>query len=332
MTSQRTQTKLALAALLVPIFFVIGFSLTIIGAYHKPHPNHIEIGVVAPAQITAGLAKAAPPAFVIRPVASVAEAAEAVRERGLKAAFVPSADPRQPATAIVASAGGRLTSVAAEQFLRSVTAARGGQLAIRDIRPLASGDQIGIGVFMFMIISTIGGYLAVTVLATIAPTLEPRRRYAMIAGVAVLVPTIAYLIGGLVYGTYTGSFGTILAFIGVGALYTFVVGLVTRLLQVLLGPPALFVSLTLFVFLNIPSLGATYTDTMLPGFWRLLNHFWIGAEAVNAERSILYFGGQDVGTDLLRLLAWTAVVVALLALPVARKLERPVLNRAFTTA
>ncbi|WP_028066965.1 hypothetical protein [Solirubrobacter soli] len=332
MTTQRIQTKLALGALLVPLFFVIGFSLSIIGTYHKPHPNGITIGVVAPPQVQARLALAAPPAFVIRPAATVAEAARAVRERELKAAFVPSPDPRRPATVIVASAGGRLTAAAAEQFLRSVTTAQGGRLTVRDVRPLAPGDPIGIGVFMFMIISTIGGYLAVTVLATIAPTLEPRRRYAMIAGVAVLVPTIAYLIGGLAYGTYTGSFGTILAFIGVGALYTFVIGLVTRLLQVLLGPPALFVSLAIFVFLNIPSLGATYTDTMLGGLWRFLNQFWLGAETVNAERSILYFGGQDVGTDLLRLLAWTAVVVALLSLPVARKLGRPVLTRALRTA
>jgi len=37
--------------------------------------------------------------------------------------------------------------------------------------------------------------------------------------------------------------------------------------------------------------------------WRFLSHFWIGAGAVNAERSLLYFGGDGVGDDLLRLLA-----------------------------
>src|SRR5262249_3192548 len=115
---------------------------------------------------------------------------------------------------------------------------------------------------------------------------------------------------------------TIFGLIGIGALYTFVICLVTRLFQVLLGPPALFVALAVFVFLNIPSLGASYTATMLPPFWRFLNHFWLGAETTNAERSLLYFGGSGVGTDLLSLLAWTAVAVALLALPVSRKLAR----------
>ena len=81
-------------------------------------------------------------------------------------------------------------------------------------------------------------------------------------------------------------------------------------------------SLAIFVFLNIPSLGATYTRPVLPGFWQFVNHFWIGAETVDAERGVLYLGGLGVGTGLLRLLAWTVVVAALLLLPASRKLER----------
>jgi hypothetical protein len=144
---------------------------------------------------------------------------------------------------IVADAGGRIAATAAETFARSVAAVQGAQLVVRDVRPLAPGDEIGVGVFMFMIVCTICGYLAATLLFTVAPDLAASRRYAILAAVAVLVPAIAYLIGGLGFGTYRGSFGTILAFIGVGALYSFVIGLITRLLQVLIGPPALFVSL-----------------------------------------------------------------------------------------
>ena len=145
----------------------------------------------------------------------------------------------------------------------------------------------------------------------------------MIAAIAVLVPTIAYLIGGLGFGTYTGSLGTILAFIGVGgALHVRHRPGAPACSRCSSARPRSSCRSPIFVFLNIPSLGATYTGTMLPSFWRFLNHFWIGAETVNAERSLLYFGGLGVGTDMLRLLAWTAVIVALLLLPVSRKLER----------
>jgi hypothetical protein len=96
-----------------------------------------------------------------------------------------------------------------------------------------------------------------------------------------------------------------------------------------------FVALAIFVFLNTSSLGATYTPELLPGFRRFLNHFWIGAETTDAARSILYFGGQGVGTDLLKLPAWTGAIVALL-LPVSRKLEReregPAVARPFRPA
>jgi hypothetical protein len=323
---QRDQTRLAVGAMLIPIFFAVGFVACIIGAYHKPHPNHIEVAVVGPAAATgplrAGLQKAGGSGFEISPIASVAQAVRDVRRREVNAAFVPTSDPRRPATVIVAPAGGRLVAVAAETLARAAAAGEGAQLAVRDVRPLADGDAIGLGVFMFMIVCTICGYFAATLLFTLAPALTPGRRYAILVGVAFLVPLIAYLIGGLGYGTYEGSFGTITAFIAVGALYTLVIGLVTRLLQVLIGQAALFASLAIFIFLNIPSLGATYTSTMLSPFWRFLNHFWLGAETTNAERSILYFGGLGVGTDLLRLLAWTGVVVALLLLPVSRKLAR----------
>ena len=323
---QRAQTRLALRSMVVPIFFAIGFGLCIIGAYHKPHPNGVKLAVVGPpaqtAPLRAGLQKATGSAFDVSAVPTVPAAAEAVRRRDITAAFVPTANPKQPAAVIVASAAGRLAAAASETVVRSLATAEGAQLVVHDLRPLPPGDELGLGVFIFMIACTISGYVAVTVLETFAPTLEPRRRYPIIAGMAILIPTIVYLIGGLAYGTFRGSFGTILALLGVAMLYTFVIALITRWLQVILGPPALFVSLAIFVFLNIPSLGATYTSTLLPGFWRFLNHFWIGAETVNAERSILYFGGAGVGFDILRLMAWAAVLILLLALPVSRTLQR----------
>jgi hypothetical protein len=324
--AQREQTKLAVGAMLIPLFFVTLFAWLIIGTYHKPHPNDIKVGLVGPplqtVPLRAGIEQQAGSAFEISQVPSLSEAVHDVRQRDLNAAFVPTTDPQRPATVIVASANGRIVATAAETLARTVTAAQGAQLSVREVRPLASGDQLGLGIFMFVIVCTICGYITPTVLETITPALEPKRRYPIIAATSFLVSLLAYLIGGLGFDTYTGSFGTILAFIGVGALYTFTVGLGTRLFQVLLGPVAIFASLAIFVFLNIPSLGVTYTHPVLPSFMQFINHFWVGAAAANAERAILYFGGQGVAMNILILLAWTAVIVAVLLLPVSRRLER----------
>ena len=323
---QLSETQIALGAMLVPLFFVAAFAACIIGSYHKPHPNDIKFAVVGPAaqtaQLRAGLQKATGKSFDISATSTVTQATHDVRQHDLDAAYVPAVNPKQPATIIVASAGGRIVAVAAETLARSAAAQQGAQLVMRETRPLADGDELGLGIFMFMIVCTICGYIAPTILETLAPSLGATRRYAILAGTAVLVPTIAYLIGDLAYGTYEGSFETILAFIGVGALYVFTIGLGTRLLQVLIGPAAIFASLAILVFLNIASLGATYTSPVMAPFWRFLHHFWFGAQAVNAERGILYFGGLDVGTAVLGLLAWTVVIAALLVLPGSRRLER----------
>jgi hypothetical protein len=323
---QRMQTKLGVAALVVPVFFAIMFAACIIGSYHRPHPHDIKVAIVGPAAQTApvraGLQKVAGSAFELSQVPTVAQAAHAVRQRDLDAAYVPTADPRRPATVIVASAGGRIVATAAETLARGAAAAQGAQVAVREVRPLSDGDEIGLGVFMFLVVCTICGYITPTILETLAPGLVPSRRYPMIAAAAVLVPTFVYLIGGLGYGVYKGSFGTILGFIGIGALYTFAIGIGTRLLQALIGPIAILISLVIFVFLNIASLGATYTAPVMAPFWHFLNHFWIGGATVDAERGLLYFGGLGVGTAVLKLLAWTAVIIALLLLPVSRRLER----------
>jgi hypothetical protein len=146
---QREHTRLALGAMAVPIFFVILFALCIIGTYHKPHPNDIKMAVVGPpaqtAPLRAGLQRAARSAFDISQVPTVAEAVHDVRQRNLDAAFVPTADPKQPATVIVAPAGGRLVAVAAETLVRSATAAQGAQLAVRECDPWRPGTRSGSG-------------------------------------------------------------------------------------------------------------------------------------------------------------------------------------------
>jgi uncharacterized phage infection (PIP) family protein YhgE len=133
---------------------------------------------------------------------------------------------------------------------------------------------------------------------------------------------IVYLIGDLLFDAYDAPFGTSLAVIGIGALYALIVGVLARALQVALGVWAIFAMMAVFVFLNFPSSGGAIPGEMLPPFWRFLHGFWIGAPAVEAIRSTLYFDGQGVGGDLLKLLAWLVILSLLLLLPVSRKRER----------
>jgi hypothetical protein len=106
----------------------------------------------------------------------------------------------------------------------------------------------------------------------------------------------------------------------VSVLYVLTIVMIVRGLQLLVGPiGALLAALTVFVMLNYPSAGVSVQPPMLPTFWHVVNRFWIGASTCDAFRSMLYFGGQGVGTDILKLLGWFGVGAVLLALAALRK-------------
>jgi hypothetical protein len=155
----------------------------------------------------------------------------------------------------------------------------------------------------------------------LAPALRPRYRWPLILAAAVAIPALAYLLAGPGLGAISGSAGAIVALLGMSALYVLIVVMIARGLQVILGPAAAQLAFfAIFVMLDFPSAGGAISPVLLPTFWHVLNRFWIGGAAFDAFRSIVYFAGQGVGRDALKLLAWLGVGVVLLARPTWRKI------------
>lgn len=219
-----------------------------------------------------------------------------------------------------------------EATFRQVAATQDRVLAVYDVRPLPSNNASETPNFFFLIICTLGGFMVVAALGLAAPTQPEHQRIAVVAAASLLAPLVAYLIGGPGYGTFSGSVGTIIAMLGMGAFYAFTVAAITRLMQLGLGVLGLLAGSLVFIFLNFPSSGGTVAPQLLPGFWRFLNHFWIGAAGLDANRSILYFGGAGVGNDALKILAWLAAWAAVLAGPIYLRRKRRRESAAGTTA
>ena len=316
---QRRQLRRALAALALPAFFVIGFTLCYTSALQAPAPHGVPVAVAGPAAQTArlrdGLARAVGPAFDVQAVPAPATAAREVAGQDLDGAYVPAARPGVTATVIVAAASGNAVTSAVESLFRAVAAKQGAQLAVRDVRPLPAGDTSGLSLFFFMVACTLGGFLAVMATGLAAPALRPRYRWPLILAAVVATPVLAYLLAGQGLGAIGGPPGAVFALLGAGALYVLAVAMIARGLQLILGAiGTLFAGLAVFVLLNFPSSGDGSPGPMLPPFWHVLNRFWVGASASDAFRGIVYFGGQGAGTAVLKLLGWLAVGVVLLAL------------------
>jgi hypothetical protein len=316
---QRRQLRLAALALAAPVFFVIGFALCYTSAYQAPAPHGVPVAVAGPAAQTAplrdGLARAVGPAFDVQTVPTVAAAAREVAGQDLYGAYVPAARPGATATAIVAEASGTSVTSSVESLFRAVAARQGALLAVRDVRPLPAGNTSGLSLFFFMVICTLGGFLAVTATGVAAPALRERYRWPLILAAVVATPVLAWLLAGLGLGAISGPAGAVFALLGVGALYALAVAMISRGLQLTIGViGTLAAGVAIFVMLNIPSSGDSIQGPMLPTFWHVLTRFWIGASASDAFRGIVYFGGQGAGTAVLKLLGWLAVGAVLLAL------------------
>jgi hypothetical protein len=310
------ELRVALMTLVLPLYVSVGFAANYIGALHAPKPHHVKVAIVGEPAATAPLAHVlsdkARGGLDVSQLATVAQARRLVADRKLAGGYIPGQHP----TAIVATAASASLANFVEATFREVAAAQDRPLAVDDVRPLPPDNSSGTPNFFFLIICTLGGFLTVVALGFLAPTLPEPQRIAIVAAASVLAPLIAYLIGGPGYHTFSGDFGTIMAMLGMGALYAFAVAAITRLLQLGLGPLGALVASLVFIFLNLPSSGGSVAPQLMPGFWRFLNHFWIGAAGFHANLSVLYFHGDGVGTDVLKILAWIAAWAALLAIPI----------------
>lgn len=321
-SSRGSELRRAVWVLLAPLY--IGFVMTVnyVGAFHAPQPHHVKVAVVGVPSTTAALAHELtlrpPGGFSVTQLTSLSRARALVRERELAGAYLPGRAP----TIVVASAASTSMASFIETVFGRAAADLGRPFAVDDVRPLPPANATGAANSFFIIACTVAGFVTAVALAFIAPSLPERHHFGLAAAGAFLPAVVAYLIAGPGFGALGGSFGTVLAMIAVGALYTFTITVTARLMLRGIGRlGALVASLTL-IFLNIPSSGSSVAGPLLPGFWRTLNHLWPGAPALDANRSILYFGGAGVGHDVLRMLGWLAVWGCLLAAPIYLRTRR----------
>ena len=310
------ELRVALMTLALPLYISVGFAASYIGALHSPTPHDVKVAIVGAPAATTPLAHAlsvkSRGGLNVAQLTTVDEAQRLVADRKLAGGYVPGQHP----TAIVATAASPSLADFVEATFRQVAAVQDRPLAVDDVRPLPADNSSGIPNFFFLIICTLGTFLTVVALGFLAPKLPEPHRIAIVAAASVLAPLIAYLIGGAGYHTFSGDVGTIMAMLGMGALYAFAVAAITRLCQLGLGRLGALIASVVFIFLNLPSSGGSVAPQLTPGFWRFLNHFWIGAAGLDANRSVLYFHGDGVGTDVLKILAWIAAWAALLAIPI----------------
>ncbi|MDG3010381.1 ABC transporter permease [Rhodococcus sp. D2-41] len=309
-------------AMVFPIFFVVMFALCYISAFHHPTPHDVKLALVGPSAQTSmvadQLSQHSDGAFAVSTSTDLSATLDQLQYQKIAGAI----ELGPTVTAHVASGAGMTVTQTVEKVGQQLASATGTQLVVHDVAPLGGGDGTGMGLFYFMVVCTIGGYLTVTVVSQAAPKLRVRHQVTVLGVMSVLATLIAFGISSIFVGSYGATAAGLTAMVLIGMVYTFAVGLVAMLCNKVLGQAAIFLVMTFAIFLNFPSAGGAIPTGFMPPFWEWLHNFWIGSGVVQAMRSVVYFGGAGVGHGLLIVGLWLAAAAALTGLVVYLKRDR----------
>ena len=290
------------------------FVLTLSYGYadHAPAPHGVRVAVAAPAglaaELSTGLAEAAPGGFTVVAAPSAAAVAGSVLSQSAAGGLVAAA--AGPVTIVTAGAAGPAQQQAVKAALLAAAAALHRPARTLDVAPLPAGDRAGLSVFVFEL-----GLLIPSVLASIGLFFLGRRlrvwwRLAAAAAFALLAACGSVLVLDVILGALSGAAGA-LAGVGLLGALTFV-AFVTAC-QAVTGLPGTGLAALVLVFAGNAVSGGTVPFAFLPGGFRQVAPWLPNGAIVSAARDVVYLPGSDLGHPLLVLGIWLAASLAVLA-------------------
>ncbi|MFI6873758.1 carboxypeptidase regulatory-like domain-containing protein [Streptomyces sp. NPDC050400] len=307
---RRAAARALAEAVWFPAVLFLGILFFFAPALHAPEPHHVTVAVAdgaGPARVEKALAGRYSGGFDVTRVPTARQARQAVLDRDAFAGY--AVDGTRPVLYVAKANGASL-----EQTLTTAfgTVTGSAPLAVQDVAPTTDEDRLGSTVLYFAIAWNIPAYiLATTLLRAVA--LDRRRKLLAIAVVAAVFGAVGYGVGaGLGYLPADPAV-TGVAFLLTAAVATTASGLAPFARRFL---PA--IGMTLFIVMSIPTSGGAVPAPLLPEPYRALHAVMPLANAVDALRGILYFGGAGVLRPVLVLCAWIAGGTALLGLDFLR--------------
>ncbi len=306
--SPRRLFAIAVAAAVVCFLLTLSFGF----ADHAPAPHGVRVAVAAPAgfaaELTAGLAHAAPGGFTVAAAPSAAAVAGRVRSQSAAGGLVAGA--AGPVTIVTAGAAGTGQQQAITAALTAAAAALHRQARSLDVAPLPAGDRAGLSVFVFEL-----GLLIPSVIGSIGLFLAGRRfrvwwRVTGAVVFALLAACGSVLALDMIFGALTGASA---ALIGVGFLGSLTFVAFVAACQAVTGLPGTGLAALAFVVVGNAVSGGTVPFAFLPGGFRQVAPWLPNGAIVSAARDVIYLPGSSLGHPLLVLGSWLAASLAVLA-------------------
>jgi hypothetical protein len=298
----------AIAAAVVSFVLTLSFGF----ADHAPSPHGVRIAVAAPAgfaaELTTGLAHAAPGGFTVVAAPSAHAAIGSVRSQSAAGGLVTGVT--GPVTILTAGAAGLSQQQAITAALTAAATALHRQARPLDLVPLPASDRAGLSVFVFEL-----GLLVPSVIGSIALFLVGRRfrlwwRVAAAVLFALLAACGSVLAPDAIFGALTGANATL---IGIGFVGSLTFMAFATACQAVTGLPGTGLAALAFIFIGNGVSGGTVPFAFLPDGFRQVAPWLPNGAIVSAARDVVYLPESNLGHPLLVLGIWLAGSLAVLA-------------------
>ncbi|UTT40165.1 hypothetical protein NMP99_02290 [Glutamicibacter mishrai] len=296
--------------MLIPFFLCAIMGLFYLGAFHQPTPHNVQVAVVGDSAATKVFAQTlqdeSDGALNVRTVENKETAQQLVENREIVAAYESTKD---SATLYASSAASETSVNIAQKVFMNVAYKQGQPFHAEDVVPAGEHDSTGQGLFFLLVALSIGGYASAVPLAGFMGKVKLPIRFAMAAVAAAVVATIAVIVSGPIYQIIQNHYASIWLISWVYAASIIMLGMGLHPMLRHWTTPILTMC---FVALNFTSSGGIFQPAMQPGFFGALNTFWNGAGWLHAVQTLVYFPGQGIGMDILRLILWLIPGAALM--------------------
>ncbi|MCA5922445.1 ABC transporter permease [Curtobacterium oceanosedimentum] len=266
----------------MPLFFIVGFCLCYVFAFHAPHPHDVPIALVGsdPGFVRA-VQQALPGEFVFHSYDSLTQAKRDVVSGSMAVAYDPSSNAFFTASAHQF----QVATVVPATLTAVLTGAGVAAPQVNELAPLPAWDEYGTVAMYVMLAWCIGGYMVAMFIGIMGGPLRHRTRMAVIVVGGLVISLITNTLAGPVLGAIHGHW-VVLVLIAWG--WIVAIGLAVNGLSYFVGRFVAAPAMICFVFLSMPSSGGAYPKWFMPEPFAWLNNVVVGSSMVDMIKHQVY--------------------------------------------
>ncbi|GGL06254.1 hypothetical protein JOE58_000242 [Curtobacterium luteum] len=290
----------------MPLFFIVGFCLCYVFAFHAPHPHDVPVALVgSDPTLVAAVGKALPGEYVFHVYDSLASAKRDVLAGSMAVAYDPSANEFFKASAHQFQVASLVPATLSAVLEAGGTAAP----RITELAPLPTYDEYGTVSMYVMLAWCIGGYMVAMFIGIMGGPLRHRTRMAVIVIGGLVISLITNTLAGPVVGAIHGHFVP-LVLIAWG--WIVAIGLAVNGLSYFAGRFIAAPAMICFVFLSMPSSGGAYPKWFMPEPFAWLNNVVVGSSMVDMIKHQIYGVGAGLTRGLVTMACYAGAGLVLM--------------------